>query len=94
MKDQIFNENDVINARYTVLSLIGQGGIGTTYRVRDTKIEKVVVLKTLDLQEVKDWKEIELFQCEISALKIFSIPIFPIILIISRSPGIRKLSML
>ncbi|MBN2444010.1 MAG: serine/threonine protein kinase [Spirochaetales bacterium] len=77
MKEQIFRENDIINSRYKVLSLIGQGGIGTTYRVRDITTDTIVVLKTLDLREVKDWKEIELFQREISALKNIRHPFIP-----------------
>lgn len=77
MKNQIFHENDIIQERYKVLSLIGKGGIGTTYRVRDTENNRVVVLKTLDLQDVKDWKEIELFEREISTLKNIQHPHIP-----------------
>jgi serine/threonine protein kinase len=74
---QVFQEHDLIKKRYKILSLIGKGGIGTTYRAQDTKEERVVVVKTLDFQDVKDWKEVELFEREIFVLKKIDHPFIP-----------------
>ncbi|BBM83717.1 protein kinase domain-containing protein [Candidatus Uabimicrobium amorphum] len=41
------NIPQMIFGRYTVLSTLGEGGMGKVYRVLDTKLKRVVALKTL-----------------------------------------------
>jgi len=78
MKDkQVLQTGDLLKNQYEILSLIGKGGIGTTYLVNDKSDNIEKVLKTLDLSEVKDWKEVELFEREVKVLKNINHPQIP-----------------
>ena len=59
---------DVINQKYKIVDIIGQGSSGITYSAiaLATKIE--VAIKALSLQGVNDWKQIELFEREAKIL--------------------------
>lgn len=56
---------DTINGRYVVLSLIGRGGMGTVYRVRDTVLEEELALKILLPYFVSDTDVVERFINEV-----------------------------
>jgi eukaryotic-like serine/threonine-protein kinase len=62
----VFHPDDVVDDRYQVLGALGQGGMGRVYRVRDTRLDRVVALKALrpHLTEV----DAERFRREIRAL--------------------------
>ncbi|MBN1409461.1 MAG: protein kinase [Spirochaetales bacterium] len=76
-KTVLFNENDIIKNRYRVQTAIGRGGMGTTYKALDSETGKPVVLKAINMEEVQDWKEVELFQREINVLKNLDHPNIP-----------------
>ncbi|MBN1413372.1 MAG: serine/threonine protein kinase [Spirochaetales bacterium] len=77
MQEQVLPQSELINGRFKILGLIGKGGIGTTYRAGDLSNNSTVVLKTLDLHNVRDWKEVELFEREINTLKNLDHPNIP-----------------
>jgi eukaryotic-like serine/threonine-protein kinase len=43
----VFRPGDVIDGRYDVLGLLGQGGMGHVFRVQDRRLERTVALKVL-----------------------------------------------
>lgn len=55
---------DILNDRYQILNLLGQGGIAITYAAEDLNIGQEVAIKILSLRQLKDWKALELFERE------------------------------
>lgn len=55
------NPGQNVAGRYTVLQLIGRGGMGCIYRVRDNTLNEEVALKTLLPQFVRDKMVVERF---------------------------------
>jgi serine/threonine protein kinase len=53
---------------YEVLSLLGQGGMGEVYRVRDTKLKRDVALKVLPATYLRDPERMARFQREAQVL--------------------------
>lgn len=62
-------ENTIINEKYKILSIIGSGGIGTTYKTQNIDNDKIVVLKAMDMEQMESFKELELFEREIATYK-------------------------
>jgi len=56
-----FRPGQVVAGRYTVLAMIGRGGMGCIYRVRDNVLKEDVALKTLLPQFVRDKMVVERF---------------------------------
>ena len=67
----------LIQARYTILDVLGQGGSGLTYRAEDTVTGRSVALKELSLKGLSDWKKLELFEREALVLKSLDHPAIP-----------------
>lgn len=61
----ICKTGDTINGRYEVLSLIGRGGMGMVYKVRDTVLEEELALKILLPHFVSDAQVVERFINEV-----------------------------
>ena len=61
--------DEVIQARYTLITMLGQGGFGQTWLARDAQTGQEVVLKRLDMRRAQDWKSVELFEREAHVLK-------------------------
>lgn len=57
----LFRQGQVIANRYTVISMIGRGGMGCIYRVRDNVLREDVALKTLLPQHARDKMVVERF---------------------------------
>jgi serine/threonine protein kinase len=53
---------------YTVVSLIGQGGMGTVYRARDSRLNRDVALKVLTKDFAEDAARLKRFEQEAQAL--------------------------
>ena len=60
----LHQSGEVINQKYRILNILGQGGIGTTYLAEDLENNKNLALKVLSLRRINDWKKIELFERE------------------------------
>jgi serine/threonine protein kinase len=60
---------NVWGGRYEIDGLLKKGGQGTTFTGTDRKTGARVVLKMLDLRTATDWKQGELFDREVAALK-------------------------
>ncbi|NEP81226.1 MAG: serine/threonine protein kinase [Okeania sp. SIO3B3] len=56
--------NDIIAQRYRVVTALGQGGMGITYEAEDLTNYQRVAIKAVSLQQIKDWKILELFERE------------------------------
>jgi eukaryotic-like serine/threonine-protein kinase len=63
--------------KYQILDILGQGGVGITYRARDVETDRVVAIKALSLKRAKDWKAIELFDREAKILSQLNYPAIP-----------------
>jgi len=56
-----FRQGQLVAARYSVLSMIGRGGMGCIYRVHDNVLKEEVALKTLLPQFLRDKMVVERF---------------------------------
>lgn len=63
-----------INERYETLSILGSGGMGTVYRVRDKTLDKIFALKVLRPELADDREAVVRFKQEISAAQNLSHP--------------------
>jgi len=64
----------IIAERYEVLSLIGKGGMSVVYKARHTMMNRVVAIKMLHSQLLKDQTSIKRFQQEAQATSALSHP--------------------
>ncbi len=55
----------VLGARYRLLELLGQGGMGAVYRARDLTLDADVAVKILDREVASDPKRVEYFRNEV-----------------------------
>jgi eukaryotic-like serine/threonine-protein kinase len=63
--------------KYQTINILGQGGVGITYRARDIETDRIVAIKALSLKRAKDWKAIELFDREAKILSQLNHPAIP-----------------
>lgn len=69
--------NDIIGERYQVLSLLGQGSMGSTYAAEDRANGERVAIKVLSLRQMGKWKILELFEREARVLQNLNHPNIP-----------------
>jgi eukaryotic-like serine/threonine-protein kinase len=67
----------ILHDRYQIIDIIGQGGVGITYRAKDIANDSIVALKALSLRRARDWKAIELFEREAKVLSQLDHPAIP-----------------
>ncbi len=67
----------IIGDPYQIVELLGQGGIAKTYRALDLDSNSEVAIKTISLQGIQDWKNIELFKREAKTLQQLDCPGIP-----------------
>ena len=70
-------KGEVIDGRYRILGLLGEGNSGTTHRAQRIKDGIIVALKEVSLQGAQSWKLIELFEREVAMLKQLDHPAIP-----------------
>jgi len=67
----------IIADRYQIITLLGRGGMGTTYAAIDLQEQQKVAVKVVSLREAKDWKVLELFEREAQTLANLDHPFIP-----------------
>ncbi len=73
-----FQAKTVLKQRYEIRSMIGKGGMCTTYLAHDTAADGTeVVVKALSLSSLDDWKIFDLFKREAAVLKRMDHPHIP-----------------
>lgn len=65
--DGSFAPGNVIGGKYKVISVLGKGGMGTVYRVRQVFLNTDFAIKVLDSRRVKDDLQVRRFQLEAKA---------------------------
>jgi serine/threonine protein kinase len=73
----LHQSGEIIASRYRILEILGQGGVGITYKAIDLQSSQIVALKALSLRRMKDWKVLELFEREAHILAQLNHPAIP-----------------
>lgn len=68
---------EIIAQRYRLIDILGQGGIGITYKAEDLKSSQKVALKVMSLRRTDDEKVVELFEREARILAQLNHPAIP-----------------
>ena len=75
--EALYQPGDIIQDKYRIVSILGEGGTAITYEAIDLTQEKSVAIKVLSLQQTRDWKLVELFEREVKVLKNLNYPRIP-----------------
>eukprot|EP00239_Pterosperma_sp_CCMP1384_P002760 CAMPEP_0197844086 /NCGR_PEP_ID=MMETSP1438-20131217/1069_1 /TAXON_ID=1461541 /ORGANISM="Pterosperma sp., Strain CCMP1384" /LENGTH=489 /DNA_ID=CAMNT_0043454663 /DNA_START=411 /DNA_END=1880 /DNA_ORIENTATION=+ len=84
-ESQLPEPGDLVQERYRILRILGEGGSGVTYEAEDTSKEnetgeggfKKVAMKVLSLRRSRDWKALSLFEREAATLAALDHPYIP-----------------
>ena len=71
------SENTLLNERYEIKEILGQGGFATTYLAVDTETQQQCAIKCLSFRKIEEWKTLELFERETRVLKNLDHPQIP-----------------
>ena len=77
MDSKLNKINTIINDRYQLISILGQGGMGRTYEAIDLENQQHVAVKIISLRQVDDWKKVELIEREAQVLQQLNHPNIP-----------------
>jgi serine/threonine protein kinase len=69
--------DSIIDDRYQLVELLGEGGSGSTYKAMRLNDRVTVAIKILSLRHLNDWKQLELFEREAKVLAQLSHPQIP-----------------
>jgi Protein kinase domain/Ankyrin repeats (many copies)/Ankyrin repeat len=69
--------DSIIDDRYQLVELLGEGGSGSTYRAMRLADGATVAIKILSLRHLNDWKQLELFEREAKVLAQINHPQIP-----------------
>ncbi|NEP61345.1 MAG: serine/threonine protein kinase [Symploca sp. SIO2G7] len=73
----LHGQGEIIAERYQIVTLLGEGGMGSTYAAVDLKTNQRVAIKVVSLRAAGDWKTLELFEGEAQALATLNHPFIP-----------------
>jgi serine/threonine protein kinase len=71
------NLDTIIDERYQLRSLLGEGGSGITYLAERLADKQAVAIKMLSLRHLDDWKQLDLFEREAKVLAHLNHPQIP-----------------
>lgn len=71
------NNDILLNERYEIEEILGQGGFATTYLAVDTETQQKCAIKCLSFRKIEEWKTWELFEREAKILKNLDHPQIP-----------------
>jgi len=74
---ELHRVGEIIQSRYRIASILGQGGIGVTYAAFDAQTGDRVALKALSFRRMNVWKVLELFEREAKVLAQLDHPAIP-----------------
>ena len=77
MIEELHQIGYVVCDRYSIISLLGRGGMATTYAATDRLSHQFVAMKVLSLRQSSQWKAIELFEREAKVLASLDHPQIP-----------------
>ncbi|WP_055075328.1 serine/threonine-protein kinase [Pseudanabaena sp. 'Roaring Creek'] len=77
MIDELHQIGDIVSDRYTIVSVLGRGGMAITYAATDRLRDRAVAIKVLSLRQASQWKAIELFEREAKVLASLNHPQIP-----------------
>ena len=76
--DALYQPGDVIQDKYRIIGILGEGGTAITYEAVDrTQSDLPIAIKVLSFIQTKDWKLVELFEREAKVLKNLHHPRIP-----------------
>lgn len=73
----IHQSGEIIAEKYRILDILGQGSSGTTYQAENLHNGELVAIKVLSLNQLTDWKMLELFEREVKILSQLNHPRIP-----------------
>jgi len=73
----IHAQGELIGDRYQVVTVLGQGSMGTTYAAVDKQTGQRVAIKVVSLRQVSEWKVLDLFEREARVLATLQHPSIP-----------------
>jgi serine/threonine protein kinase len=68
MIEELHQIGDILGDRYTITSVLGRGGMATTYAAEDLLNHQAVAIKVLSLRQASQWKVNALFEREATFL--------------------------
>ena len=77
MIEELHQIGDIVRDRYSIIAVLGQGGMATTYAAVDQLSNQSVAMKVLSLHQASQWKVIELFEREAKVLASLDHPQIP-----------------
>ncbi|MBE9079249.1 ABC transporter substrate-binding protein [Romeria aff. gracilis LEGE 07310] len=72
-----YTRGHALSDRYQILSTLGQGSTGHTYKAQMIDLDCPVAIKVLSLKQIDDWKMLDLFEREAQVLKRLDHPGIP-----------------
>ncbi len=75
--NHIMKIGETVKKRYKIQKLLGQGGMGKTYKALDLDTKRPVAVKQLHLARIQEWKTLEMFEREAKILQQLNHPRVP-----------------
>ena len=74
---ELHQTGEIVQGRYRIDHILGQGGIGITYAAEDLQTGDRVAIKALSFRRMNEWKVLELFDREAKVLAQLAHPAIP-----------------